>query len=72
MNLYKVKLALEEIDRDVKSLISLRELIADALATVEDSSLSKKSFTQEIALKGYMLIYESYVRPIAPYIAQYL
>jgi len=69
MNLYKVRLAVEEIDRDVKSLISLRELIADALVAVENSSLSKNSFTQEITLKGYMLIYESYVRPIAPYIA---
>lgn len=69
MNLYKARSALEEIDRDVKSLIGLRELMADALAAVENGSLSKNSYMQEISLKGYMLIYESYVRPIAPYIA---
>jgi len=68
MDLYKVRLALEEIDRDVKSLIGLRELITDAMAAVENNSLVKNSYKQEIALKGYMLIYDSYVRPISPYI----
>ena len=68
IDLHKARLALKEIDRDLKSLTGLRELIEEALDVLENSSQSKTTYMQEIALKGYMLIYDSYIRPISPYI----
>lgn len=68
MNIEKARLAVDEIDRDIQSLMSLKNLIQEALAEINSSSTSTYSFSQEIALKGYMLIYDSYVRPISPYI----
>jgi len=69
MEIYKAQRALEEIDEDVRSLINLRDLIVEALTAIERTGNSKTSHIHEIALRGYMLLYDSYVRPISPYIS---
>lgn len=69
MELNEARRALEQLDRNVQSLLHLQFLIDQALTGIESDPKGEANAMQQTALKGYMLLYEACVIPISPYIA---